>query len=105
MLKPSYHLLSRPNVSLNKPCVCQTLSHHSVKVLGNLKVTTNLNDLRQMDIVIEAATERLDIKQKLFVDLEKTVALSCILVTNTSTLTLNTVGESWLNDTFRFQRT
>ncbi len=44
------------------------------------------------DLVIEAAVERLDIKQQIFARLNETVAADCILATNTSSLSVDAIA-------------
>ncbi|MFA5951763.1 MAG: 3-hydroxyacyl-CoA dehydrogenase NAD-binding domain-containing protein [Hyphomicrobium sp.] len=45
------------------------------------------------DVVIEAIVERLDIKQKLFADLEGRIKPGCILATNTSSLQIEDIAQ------------
>jgi 3-hydroxybutyryl-CoA dehydrogenase len=49
-------------------------------------------DLRDAALVVEAIVERLDIKRTLFADLEDVVSPSCILATNTSSLSITAVA-------------
>jgi 3-hydroxyacyl-CoA dehydrogenase/enoyl-CoA hydratase/3-hydroxybutyryl-CoA epimerase len=44
------------------------------------------------DLVIEAAVERLDAKQQIFARLDETVAVDCILATNTSSLSVDAIA-------------
>jgi enoyl-CoA hydratase/3-hydroxyacyl-CoA dehydrogenase len=44
-------------------------------------------------MVIEAAVERLDIKQNIFVDLERACRADCVLATNTSTINLDLISD------------
>jgi 3-hydroxyacyl-CoA dehydrogenase / enoyl-CoA hydratase / 3-hydroxybutyryl-CoA epimerase len=56
--------------------------------------TTEDVPLRNIDLVIEAAVEQLEIKQRLFVDLESKVASEVILASNTSSLSIDTIAAS-----------
>jgi 3-hydroxybutyryl-CoA dehydrogenase len=53
---------------------------------------TTLNDLAHCDMVIEAIVERLDIKQNLFKQLEAIVTPTCMLATNTSSLSVTAIA-------------
>jgi len=51
-----------------------------------------MQDLAHCDLVIEAIVERLDIKRSLFVELEDVVKDHCVLVTNTSSLSVTAIA-------------
>jgi 3-hydroxybutyryl-CoA dehydrogenase len=51
-----------------------------------------LADLGEAAIVIEAIVENLDVKRKLFVELEGIVGDSCILATNTSSISITSIA-------------
>jgi len=57
-------------------------------ILGRIQGTTNLSDLSPCDLVVEAATENVDIKKKLFTDLDAILAPHALLASNTSSLTI-----------------
>lgn len=58
----------------------------------NLHVAQSLSELASCDVVVEAIIERLDIKQTLFQELEGVVGEDCILVTNTSSLSVTAIA-------------
>ncbi|WP_137920097.1 3-hydroxyacyl-CoA dehydrogenase [Hydrogenophaga sp. 2FB] len=60
--------------------------------LARLRVATALTDLAPCDLVVEAVVERLDVKQKLFADLEGIVQPDAVLATNTSSLSVTSIG-------------
>ncbi len=60
--------------------------------LGRLKLCNDLAELRGCELIIEAIIERLDIKQELFVQLEKIVPERCILASNTSSLSITAIA-------------
>ena len=51
--------------------------------------TTNYDGFNQVDLVIEAVVENMDIKKKVFAELEKEVSNDCLITTNTSSLSVN----------------
>ena len=55
-------------------------------VLKNIIYTTDYNQIKNCKLVIEAATENLDLKKKIFTSLEKIVAKDAILTSNTSSI-------------------
>jgi 3-hydroxybutyryl-CoA dehydrogenase len=57
-----------------------------------LQPATSLNDLSDAVLVVEAIVENLDVKRKLFAELEEIVRESCILATNTSSISITSIG-------------
>ena len=62
------------------------------KAMGLVKGTLSYDDFGAVDMVIEAAVERVDLKQKIFADLDKACRNDCVLATNTSTIDLNLIS-------------
>jgi len=60
--------------------------------LARLRLATALTDLAPCDLVVEAVVERLDVKQRLFADLEGIVQPEAVLATNTSSLSVTSIG-------------
>lgn len=60
--------------------------------LGRVTGTTDLADLADCDIVVEAAVENMDIKQDIFADLDEALPEDVVLATNTSTLSITTIA-------------
>jgi 3-hydroxybutyryl-CoA dehydrogenase len=60
--------------------------------MARLRTTTELQDLADCDFVIEAAFEDLDVKQRLFQELEGVVRDDAILATNTSALSVTQIA-------------
>jgi 3-hydroxybutyryl-CoA dehydrogenase len=58
------------------------------KTLANLKGTTELKDLADVDVVIEAATENLGLKKELFGALDALCKPDAIFASNTSSLSI-----------------
>jgi 3-hydroxybutyryl-CoA dehydrogenase len=59
---------------------------------ARIKPAAALADLKDCQLVIEAVVERLDIKQKVFGELESIVAPEAILATNTSSLSVTAIA-------------
>ncbi|MGD6966533.1 3-hydroxybutyryl-CoA dehydrogenase [Rossellomorea vietnamensis] len=62
------------------------------KVLANLTQSTDLNDAGDVDLVIEAAVENMEIKTKIFKQLDEIAPEHAILATNTSSLPITEVA-------------
>lgn len=60
--------------------------------LANVHGANDISALSDCDLVIEAIVERLDIKQKFFKDLEAIVSTDCLLVSNTSSLSITSIA-------------
>jgi 3-hydroxybutyryl-CoA dehydrogenase len=60
--------------------------------LGRLSLTTELTDLADCDLVVEAIIEELDAKHALFVELEGIVRRDALLATNTSALSVTEIA-------------
>jgi len=56
--------------------------------LANLKGTTKVSDLADCDLVVEAVTEDIELKKKIFTELDKTCGAETIFASNTSSLTV-----------------
>lgn len=67
-------------------------AEQKVKALSKLKTTTEVLALRECDLIIEAATENMAIKKKIFAELDSVVADKTILATNTSSLSITEIG-------------
>lgn len=65
-----------------------------VAVIGKIYLCEKLVTLADCDIVIEAIIEDLQIKKALFTDLEKIVTPTCILASNTSSLSITSIASS-----------
>ncbi|WP_116217875.1 3-hydroxybutyryl-CoA dehydrogenase [Allomuricauda sp. ARW7G5W] len=61
--------------------------------LGNITTHTDLKSgVSSVDLVVEAATENLDIKLKIFKDLDEICKAETILATNTSSISITQIG-------------
>ena len=62
------------------------------KIMDKINWTVNIKDISKSFMVIEAVIENLDIKKKLFYDMESLVSNECILATNTSSLSVSKIA-------------
>ncbi|ROR93647.1 3-hydroxyacyl-CoA dehydrogenase [Salana multivorans] len=62
------------------------------RVLASVTATTDLADLAGCDLVIEAVTERLDLKKRVFAEVEEVVDAEAVLATNTSALSVTAMA-------------
>ena len=59
---------------------------------SRLQAASLLNEFKQAALVVEAIVENLDAKQQLFASLEAIVSSDCVLATNTSSLSITSIG-------------
>ena len=63
------------------------------KTLSNLHKITNLKDgVSDADLVVEAATENMDIKLSIFKEMDQFAPANCILSTNTSSISITKIA-------------
>ncbi|HWL27763.1 MAG TPA: 3-hydroxyacyl-CoA dehydrogenase NAD-binding domain-containing protein, partial [Burkholderiaceae bacterium] len=63
------------------------------QALSRIRQCADLNEMRDADLVIEAVVERLDVKTELFRQLESIVSPDCLLVSNTSSLSITAIAQ------------
>lgn len=63
-----------------------------IALLDRLSCVTEISALSPCDLVVEAVVERLDIKQKLFGELEAILGENAVLATNTSSLSVTAIA-------------
>jgi 3-hydroxybutyryl-CoA dehydrogenase len=61
-------------------------------ILGRIKGTTEMSDLKDVDFVIEAVIENLDLKKSVFKELDEICAPHVILASNTSSMSLTEIA-------------
>ena len=62
-------------------------------VLSNISVNTQMeNGLQGVDLVVEAATENIDLKLKIFAELDRVCAPEVILASNTSSISITKIA-------------
>jgi 3-hydroxybutyryl-CoA dehydrogenase len=61
-------------------------------ILGRIKASVSLEDAKDVDLVIEAAVENMQIKAQIFKTLDEVTPAHCILSTNTSSLPITEIA-------------
>lgn len=64
------------------------------KILGRIKGTIELSDLKDVDLVIEAVFENVDVKKELFRELDKICKKDCVFASNTSTIPITDLASA-----------
>lgn len=79
--------------NLEKLAAKGKISNEEVEnILAKISGTTDLNLLDDVDLVIEAAVENMEIKRQIFGDLDKICKPEAILATNTSSLSITEIA-------------
>lgn len=61
-------------------------------IMASISYAGSLADFASTDLIIEAIIEQLDIKQKVFTELEHYVSDACVLASNTSSLSISSIA-------------
>jgi 3-hydroxybutyryl-CoA dehydrogenase len=61
-------------------------------ILGRIKTATKLDAVADCDVVVEAATENVDLKLRIFADLDRIAKPAAILASNTSSISLTRIA-------------
>lgn len=69
-------------------------SEEKKPIINRIKGTTKLQDLKNVDLIIEAIFENIEVKKKLFKDLDKICKKETILASNTSTIPITDLASS-----------
>jgi 3-hydroxybutyryl-CoA dehydrogenase len=64
------------------------------RIASNIQYVNTLKDLADSELIIEAIIENLEIKKKVFQELETYVAETCIIASNTSSLSIASIASS-----------
>lgn len=62
------------------------------EILGRIKTTTKLEDLKDCSLIVEAATENFDIKKQIFEQLDNLAGPDAILSSNTSSISITKIA-------------
>lgn len=63
-----------------------------INIQGRITYSTDVHDFKSSKIVIEAIVEKLEVKHSVFANLETIVSHDCILASNTSSLSIASIG-------------
>lgn len=63
-----------------------------INIQGRITYSTDVHDFKSSKIVIEAIVEKLEVKHNVFANLETIVSQECILASNTSSLSIASIG-------------
>lgn len=64
------------------------------RIAGNIHYVNALEELHEADLIIEAIVENLEVKKKLFSELESIVSENTVLASNTSSLSIASIASS-----------
>lgn len=80
--------------NLDRMVLKETISEiQKEKTLGKIITFTNIQEgIKNVDLVIEAATEHLELKLKIFKQLDESCIENCILATNTSSISITQIA-------------
>lgn len=67
-------------------------SEKMAEILANISIAAELKDFRDCELIIEAIIENKEIKTKVFTELEKYVSESCVIGSNTSSISITSLG-------------
>src|ERR1700761_4903748 len=83
------------NGNLSRQVAKKIISEETrTKALGRIKLTDTLDGLADCDLVIETATEKEDVKRKIFHDLCAVLKPSAIVASNTSSISITRLAAS-----------
>lgn len=64
------------------------------KILSHIKGTTKLDDLKNVDLIVEAIFENVQVKKQLFKDLDNICKKECVFASNTSTIPITDIASA-----------
>ncbi len=78
---------------INKLLSKTTKEEEKQEILGRIKITTNLSDMANADLVEEVSTENKEIKKGVFKELDSVCSKDTIFATNTSSISINELSQ------------
>ena len=81
--------------NLNRMVKKEIINQNQLKeTLEHISISTNLKDMNDRDLIIEAATENVKIKNSIFSQLDEIAKEDCVLASNTSSISINTLANN-----------
>ena len=85
--------LANVSKSLDRFVKKETITEdQKTEILGRIKTTTSLDDLKGCALIVEAATENFDIKKQIFEKLDSIAGPDAILSSNTSSISITKIA-------------
>ena len=79
--------------NLNRILEKGKITHERMQeILNNIKITTDINEAKECDLIIEAITEDINLKKDIFKKLDLVCKEDTILATNTSSLSITDIA-------------
>lgn len=69
-------------------------AHERDAILANLHVASSMQDFAKAEVVVEAVPEKLELKQKIFTELESAVGPRTLIASNTSSLSIAALADA-----------
>ena len=98
----SQEMLTKAEISLDKVLARLvekgTVSEDDkINIQGRITYSTDIHDFKLCGLIIEAIVENLSVKHKVFAAIEAIVSKDCILASNTSSLSIASIGSALKN--------
>ena len=85
--------LSTIEKNLNRMVAKERITQKVKKsTLKNISTTSEIKSIKDRDLVVEAATENVDLKLRIFKEMDAHAKKSCILATNTSSISITKIA-------------
>ncbi len=90
LVKDALSLIER---NLDRAIAAELIAiEEKAQILGRIHGTTDLNSVRDADLVIESVVENMAVKKQIFAELDSICLPHAILATNTSSLSINEIA-------------
>lgn len=72
---------------------CKMTPEQKEEILGRIIITDNLSDFKDVDLVVEAVLENMELKKSVFKELNEVCKEETIFATNTSSMSITEIGK------------